>query len=132
MTRALVDVQSDLAELFPLVQALTQYLHLRCAAADPNPSGHSTHGQRSDPKKAGRPVVSGDAIPTLIADAEYSVKEASALTRRPEISLRKMIKDGRLPSRKEEKTRRRTIFGKDLAHLMTQPTTLEQSASSEN
>jgi hypothetical protein len=117
MTRAQVDLQSDLSDLLPVVHALAQYLQLRCNAADPNPSGHVA---RSDPKKAAR-AVAADPAPTtaaLIPDAEYTVKQAVEITRRKEITLRKMLQDGRLPSRMNEETRRRMIQGRDLARFM--------------
>jgi hypothetical protein len=111
MTRA--QETPDLAkELLPVALALARFLDLMCPA-DPNPSGHQVH--RSEPKKGPRPV--SDQAPALIAEQEYSVKEAAEITHRPEITLRKMLGDGRLPCRKEN--RRVMILGRDLARLMS-------------
>ncbi len=118
MTRALVDLKADLSELLPLVHALTQYLKLRCDAADPNPSGHAARSEpkSGEPKKGLRPDPAPPAT-ALIHDAEYTVKEAVEITHRKEITLRKWLKSGRLPSRMNE-DRRRMILGRDLARFM--------------
>lgn len=138
MTRALVD--ADLTDLLPVVHALAQYLKLRCAAADPNPSGYASHSVRKDTKETKDekdtktkkdPVANADELATntaLIPDAEYTVKQAVAITRRKEITLRKMLQDGRLPSRMNSE-RRRMILGKHLARFIARAATEEPLAS---
>lgn len=117
MTRA--QETSDLVEqLLPVALALARFLDLMCPP-DPNPSGHGVQSPRKAVRSASPPDQA--AAPALIAEQEYSVREAAEITHRPEITLRKMLGDGRLACRKEN--RRVMILGRDLARLMSKQDT---------
>ena len=113
-----VDVRSklDLDEVLPEVaRALARFLASHYQV-DPNPSG----AVRPQTKPRVAPKDDDDVTDTtLIADKQYSVKQAAMITGLSEPHLRKLIGGSKpqLPSHSEE--RRRFIWGKDIAHYMS-------------
>ncbi len=116
MNRARVDLPVDPLQILPIALSLARYLEIllspRAPEAVPD-QGRSAESKKSPP----RAIPDAEASP-LIGDAEYSVKQAMSLTHRPEVTIRKYIQNGKLPSRLDAEGRR-LILGKDLAHLMT-------------
>ncbi len=123
MELALVQVENNMeasmrrahAEgLHEIALALARYLSCACGI-DPNPAGRSSAPERPQPHRAPHaPPETG--VPALVADLEYSVKDAMKITGLAEVTLRKMTSSGRLPYRKEGS--RTLLLGKHLAAIM--------------
>lgn len=100
--------------LHEIAVALARYLSCECRL-DPNPAGRPSEPERPEPRRVPQtPPETG--TPALVADLEYSVKEAMKITGLAEVTLRKMTSSGRLPYRKEGS--RTLVLGKDLARIM--------------
>lgn len=100
--------------LLEIALNLSRYLSSESRRLDPNPSGHVVVPRDAPAIPPDSPEDEG--TPALVADAEYSIKDAVKITRKAEVTLRKMVTSGRLPGRKEG--RRIVLLGKDLAKIM--------------
>lgn len=97
------------AELNELALILARYLDRehRELSADPNPASPA------DPKRI---THEPQTTPALVAEVEYSLKDAGIITHKAVVTLRKMIREGRLRCRKDGN--RVFILGRELASLM--------------
>lgn len=98
-------------ELDEIAVALARYLSFRCRP-DPNPSGPSEPPQ----KRITHDPAMAHGTPALVPDLEYSVKDAMAITKFAEVTVRKMTQDGRLPV--QRKGKRVYILGRDISRVM--------------
>jgi hypothetical protein len=115
------------AELREVALVLARYLDRELRGADPNPAAPA----HNEPKRIVHEPQAATA-PALVADLEYSLREAATITHKAEVTLRKMIQRGRLQCRKDG-SNRVLILGKDLVSMMTkqlrEPTAAQDSVS---
>lgn len=103
--------------LHEIALTLCRYLSSECRL-DPNPSRPRPAAQEATipVKPNSEEAPSESEGPALVPDLDYTIKDAAALTKKAEATIRKYISIGRLEGRKEGS--RVYLSGRELARFM--------------